>query len=188
MQTRRVFLITTIAGAVCLSACGTNVKSFPSLPPSPEAQYTLDSGDRVQINVFGEDRITNEYLVNDRGNVSVPLIGDIPARGLTVAQLKSVVEEELRKGILLQPSVSVQIAEYRPFFILGEVARPGQFPYVEGMTVLSAVAIGGGFTFRANKSVFQVTRTVNGRSVSFQASGESKVQPGDVVNVLERIL
>ncbi|MEM1139386.1 MAG: polysaccharide biosynthesis/export family protein [Pseudomonadota bacterium] len=180
-------LITVCLAGLVLSACA-STRNLPSLPPAPSTQYQLDTGDRIRLDVFGEERISNTYTVGDQGQISVPLIGEVTARGRTVNQLETAVEQELAKGIVVSPSVSVQIEEYRPFFILGEVERPGKYPYVEGMTVLSAVAVGGGFTFRAEKNAFEVTRTVDGQQGEFAADRDAVVLPGDVIFVRERYL
>jgi polysaccharide export outer membrane protein len=175
--------------ALALSACAGG-GSLPKLPSeSSSGTYTLDSGDRLQVTVFGEERLTGTFLVADSGEISMPLIGAVRARGLTVAALESSIATALKEGgIVLTPSVSVQLDQFRPFFVLGEVQRPGQYPYVEGMTVLTAVAIAGGFTFRANEKSMSVTRTTQGKSVEYRAARDSRVRPGDVIYVRERYI
>jgi polysaccharide export outer membrane protein len=175
--------------AFAVSACASG-GSLPKLPPQPSSgAYTLDSGDKLQITVFGEPRLTGTFLVADSGEISMPLIGAVRARGLTVASIETSIASALQQGgIVLTPSVSVQIDQFRPFFVLGEVQKPGQYPYVEGMTVLTAVAIAGGFTFRANEKAMSVTRTMEGKSVEYRAARDSRVQPGDVIYVKERYI
>lgn len=187
MKTTRLMFVGALCAMFGLAGCATN-RNLPPLPVTQQTEYRLDSGDRVDLIVFGEERLTNTYVVGDKGQISVPLIGEVPVRGLTVSEVEDAVETELRKGIVVSPSVSVQVAEARPFFILGEVANPGQYPYVDGTTVLSAVAIGGGFTFRAEQQNFSVTRESNGLKEEFSAGRDAKILPGDVIFVYERYL
>jgi polysaccharide export outer membrane protein len=119
----------------------------------------------------------------------MPLLGAVTARGLTLTEFqKGIVSDLQKQNLVLNPGVSVQVDQFRPFFILGEVAKPGQYPYVEGMTVLTAAAIAGGFTFRANKGTVSVTRRIGSKTQEFRASRESQVLPGDVINVFESYL
>ena len=130
--------------------------------------------------------MTGEYVVDGNGAISIPLINAIDARGKTTDQLEQAIIVELKQGIVINPSVNVQIQTFRPFYILGEVARPGQYAYVEGMTTLTAVAIGGGFTFRAKQDVFSITRAQGDKSVEGRGGRNTIVEPGDVVFVYER--
>jgi len=188
MIRRIVALLVVLAGTAGLSGCGGG-SSLPRLPPANQTTYTLDAGDKLQLTVFGEPRLTGTYMVADNGQVSMPLVGSVGARGLTVNEFqKGVVSELQRQNLVLNPGVSVQVEQFRPFFILGEVDKPGQYPYVEGMTVLTAAAIAGGFTFRANKMTVSVTRKINGKTVEYKATRESQILPGDVINVFESYL
>ena len=116
-----------------------------------DGPYTLDSGDKLRIVVFGQDALSNNYTVDAQGAVSLPLVGAVEARGLTTAQLGGAIAGRLKSGYVRDPSVAVEIETYRPFFVLGEVTFPGQYPYVPNMTVENAIAIAGGFTPRASK-------------------------------------
>src|SRR5690348_16769692 len=117
-----------------------------SLPPTP---YTLDAGDRLRVVVFGQPGISNSYTVDAGGNVTLPLVGTIAARGRTTQALAKTITERLKAGYVREPNVSVEVEAYRPFFILGEVTTPGQYPYVANITAQAAVAIAGGFSPRA---------------------------------------
>ena len=119
------------------------------------------------------------------GTVALPLIGQVRARGLTLSQFEDAVEERLRDGYLTNPRVSAEVMNYRPFYIYGEVGEPGQYPYTNGMTVLNAVAVAGGYTYRANQSSVYITRG-EGDEIQYPASQSVKVLPGDVVRVPER--
>ena len=116
-----------------------------------DAPYHLDAGDRLRVVVYGQEGLTNTYAIGTGGSITMPLIGAVPARGRTTAGLAAEIAAKLRKGFIREPSVAVEIEAYRPFFILGEVAAPGQYPYVPNMTVESAVAIAGGFSPRARR-------------------------------------
>jgi len=188
MMTRLITLFAILISAALLTACGGG-SSLPKLPAAQQSAYTLDAGDKLQIQVFGEPRLTGSYTVADNGTVSMPLLGAVSARGLTLTEFqKGIVSDLQKQNLVLNPGVSVQVDQFRPFFILGEVAKPGQYPYVEGMTVLTAAAIAGGFTFRANKGTVSVTRRVGNKTQEFRATRESQILPGDVINVFESYL
>ena len=121
------------------------------MPPRYDAPYHLDAGDRLRVVVYGQEGLTNTYAIDAGGSITMPLIGAVPARGRTTAGLAAEIAAKLRKGFIREPSVAVEVEAYRPFFILGEVAAPGQYPYVPNMTVESAVAIAGGFSPRARR-------------------------------------
>jgi polysaccharide biosynthesis/export protein len=151
-----------------------------------EQPYLLDSGDRLRISVFGQEGLTNSYIVDAAGFVNVSLIGPVQARGLTPIDLSRAVAGRLRQGYVRDPHVSVEVETYRPFFILGEVTAPGQYPYVANMTVETAVAIAGGFSPRAQKSGVQLTRNMNGQLIRNKVPPNFLVRPGDTITVDER--
>ncbi len=154
--------------------------------PSQQTAYTLDSGDRLRVVVFGQDGLTNSYVVDASGDIAMPLIGSVEARGLTTDQLSGRIADLLRQGYVRDPHVAVEVEAYRPFFILGEVTQPGQYPYVANMTVETAVAIAGGFTPRGYKNYVVVTRNYGGRPYRFKTPITAQVQPGDTIQVEER--
>ncbi len=151
-----------------------------------EGPYTLDSGDRLRIVVFGQDGLTNSYFVDAGGNIDMPLIGSVPARGVTTNQLAGRIADKLRQGYVREPHVAVEIEAYRPFFILGEVTQPGQYPYVANMSVETAVAIAGGFTPRAFRKTVTISRPLNGLVTRMTVPVTFPLRPGDTVNVQER--
>jgi polysaccharide export outer membrane protein len=154
---------------------------------SPYAQpYTLDAGDKLRIVVFGQDGISNAYIVDAGGNVNLPLIGTVPARGSSTQQLSQRIAERLKQGYVREPHVTVEIETYRPFFILGEVTTPGQYPYVADMTVEKAIAIAGGFAPRAYKGKVELTRSASGQPVKGDVPLSYPLRPGDTVLVKER--
>jgi polysaccharide biosynthesis/export protein len=155
-------------------------------PFGDEGPYTLDSGDRLRIVVFGQEGLTNSYSVDASGCIAIPLIGSVLARGATTHELSRRIADKLRQGYIREPHVAVEIEAYRPFFILGEVSQPGQYPYVANMTVETAVAIAGGFAPRAFRQTVIVTRFVNGQQLRLTVPVNCPVRPGDTVNVQER--
>ena len=158
----------------------------PHIVNSGPETYRVGSGDRLRISVYGEESLTGEYLVDGAGTISMPLISQVTVGGLTTGEAQRLVADRLRDGFLRSPNVAVQVLNYRPFFILGEVRTAGQFPYVDGMSVQTAVAIAGGYTPRARKSRFKVTRlTPAGRS-TFMLKPNAPVAPGDTIYVDER--
>ncbi len=163
-------------------AVPTTTPAAPAIQPG----YTLDSGDRLRIVVFGQDGLTNSYAVDASGHMSMPLIGSVMARGSTTDELQSRIAAKLKDGFIRDPHVAVEIEAYRPFFILGEVTQPGQYPYVVNMTAETAVAIAGGFTPRAVRQSVIVNRTVNGLPVRMSVPLTYEISPGDTVNVQER--
>lgn len=160
--------------------------SGPSSMTSNDAGYILGSGDRVRIAVFGEPSLSGDYQVDGLGKLAFPLIGQIQAGGLTASGLQARLASALSPDYVKNPSVSVEILSYRPFYIVGEVRTPGSYPYVAGMSVINGVAIAGGFTYRAKKEDFYVTRTVGSKKVRLDANPETPLEPGDVITVRER--
>ena len=160
--------------------------AYAAAPAGNQQAYTLDSGDRLRIVVFGQDGITNSYTVDASGNVNLPLVGSVPARGFGTQQLSQTIAERLKKGFVREPHVTVEIETYRPFFILGEVTNPGQYPYVANMTAETAIAIAGGFAPRANKSKVGLTRNAPGQQIHGDVPLGFPLRPGDTILVKER--
>jgi polysaccharide export outer membrane protein len=156
------------------------------VPVRYDAAYHLDAGDRLRVVVYGQEGLTNTYAIDAGGSITMPLIGSVPARGRTTAGLAAGISAKLRAGFIREPSVAVEIEAYRPFFILGEVAAPGQYPYVPNMTVESAVAIAGGFSPRARRDSVTVTHTDASGTARFVVPAGSPISPGDTVLVSER--
>jgi polysaccharide export outer membrane protein len=152
----------------------------------PRGPYLLDTGDRLRVVVFGQEGLTNSYAVDATGAISMPLIGLVPAAGRSTEVLAREIAAKLRGGFIREPSVSVEVETYRPFFIMGEVAAGGQFPFVTGMTAQNAIAIAGGFTPRANRWNIEVTRKINGRLYRADVPLTHPLAPGDTVVVRER--
>ncbi len=157
-----------------------------AVPTNYQPNYTLDSGDRLRIVVYGQEGITSSYIVGADGNVNLPLIGAVPARGFSTQQLSKMIAERLKQGYVREPHVSVEVEVYRPFFILGEVTTPGQYPYVANMTAETAIAIAGGFSPRADKRQVVLTHNSPGPPFRGPVPLNYPVRPGDTVLVKER--
>ncbi|MEQ8346481.1 MAG: polysaccharide biosynthesis/export family protein [Sneathiellaceae bacterium] len=158
----------------------------PATRPAPDVApdaYRLGSGDRVRIDVFGEESLSGERSVDGTGMIAAPLVGAVPAEGLTTADLGSELETRLA-DFVRDPDVTVQVVSFRPFYIVGEVQQPGSYAYVEGMTAINAVAMGGGYTYRARKGDFVLQRRDLGEPLVAEAA--TPVLPGDVITVRER--
>ena len=156
------------------------------MPVRYDAGYRLDAGDKLRVVVYGQEGLTNTYTIDAAGSITMPLIGQVPARGRSPAALASQISAKLRNGYIREPSVAVEIESYRPFFILGEVQAPGQYPYVPNMTVESAIAIAGGFSPRAKRDLVTVTHTDGNGAARYVVPLGTSLGPGDTVLVGER--
>lgn len=183
---RRLARLAGTAPAAALAGCAAG-GSLPPLPPDHAGPYRLGAGDAVRIIVFGQKQLSTTYLIGDSGMVDLPLAGPIHAAGRTPADLAHAVAARLRqRGMLLHPSVSAEVETYRPVYVLGEVNKPGAYPYRAGMTVLTAVSLAGGFTYRALQSRVGVIRLRAGGSREYRAAADALLAPGDTVQVFER--
>ena len=149
-------------------------------------QYTLGAGDLVEITVFGQDDLTVRTRLSNTGTISYPFMGDIELVGLTLNQVEQIIDDGLRGDYLVNPSVSVSVIEYRPFFIDGEVKRPGGYPYQPGLSINKAAALAGGFTERAARNKVSIVRTIAGEEQKFEAQESDIVFPGDIITIQQR--
>jgi polysaccharide biosynthesis/export protein len=177
-----------LAAALHLGACAPHAYHAELLEAGANAPYTLASGDRLRVIVFGQDSLSNSFSVDGSGNIAMPLIGSVRAIGQTTQTLEREIEGKLRNGFLREPKVAVEVEAYRPFFIIGEVTTAGQYPFVNGMTVQNAVAIAGGYTARGWTKGADVTRVIDGRPVTGTVPLTYQLRPGDTVTVRERFL
>src|SRR5271156_5937984 len=153
--------------------------------PGKVSDYVLGAGDKLRITTFGEDDLSGEFQVSSTGIISMPLIGEVKAAGLTVSQVQSTITNKLADGYMKSPHVSLEVLNYRPFFIVGEVMKPGSYNYVNGMSVINAVAMAGGYTYRADKDDIKIKHGGNeGKEEKVDES--TTVVPGDVITVPER--
>lgn len=161
---------------------------LPAVGPAEAAEgaYRLGAGDRVRVTVFGQEDLSGEFELDGAGRLSLPLIQRVQAAGLTLNELEDVIANKLKPDFLKNPRVSVEVLNYRPFYILGEVKKPGSYPYVNGMTVINAVALAGGYTYRAKENKVTIVRTGNIERKTIPANHDTRVLPGDVIQVPER--
>jgi len=185
---RRGFL--SVSATVLLAGCAFLQQpgaGLPALPASPGGAYRLGAGDTVTVRVYDQPQLSGDFSVDDSGYIDIPLLGLVGAAGLTTAQLTDAISARLRaKNLILAPSVTAEISRFRPFYILGEVNAPGQYPYRPGMTVLTAISIAGGFTYRAVQGYVGVTRDMGAKAVQYRADTFAMAAPGDVISVFER--
>jgi len=151
------------------------------------AAYKLGVGDKVHVTVFNEPDLTGDFDVNDQGIVSLPLIGQVHIAGMTLSEAQDVITKKYGANYLVNPRVNIQVQNYRPFFIIGEVRSPGSYPYVNGMTVLNAVAVAGGFTPRGNPDNIVVKHANNPSAPEQQIGENDEVQPGDIITIHQRL-
>jgi len=150
------------------------------------AEYRLGPGDEIKVTVFGHDDLSGSFEIDGRGAVSLPLIGSVIAGNLTIPELELAVVDALKPDYLKNPRVNIQVTNYRPFYILGEVKSPGSYAYVSGMTVVNAVALAGGYTYRAKKDHVLITRGNDPERARKKVPTTMVVLPGDVIRVEER--
>lgn len=160
---------------------------LPDLPPVATGPYRLGPGDVIRLITYQEDALTAEFRVSDSGTIALPLIGTMKAAGLSTDLLAERISGALvTRKLLVAPSVAAEVVAYRPIFVLGEVSKPGQYPYQPGMTMVTAAAVAGGFTYRAIDGYASVVRTANGSAIEGKATRQTLLAPGDVITVFER--
>lgn len=175
---------------VCAGAIAIHAKDARSAEraahASPSSTYILGPNDRIRVKVYGEQDITGEYEIDGAGSVSIPLAGHVKAAGLTTRQVERAIAAALSKGIVRDPRVNVEVAAYRPYYILGEVKKSGEYPYRNGLTVLDAVASAGGFTYRANEGKVYLRRSGSTTEEAYPLNTPVLVYPGDNIRIPER--
>ncbi len=191
-------IVLMFAAALSLAACdliSTDVElplapqqiGLTSLNTTASAQYRLGSGDRLAISVFGHPDLSGEFEVDGSGEIAYPLLGQVQARGHTLEELSAIITDDLNRDFIVDPRVSVEVLNFRPFYILGQVNAPGSYPYVSGLNVRQAVAIAGGFTRRADQSEVVIVREIDQTDIKYAATPNAPVLPGDTVEVRRRL-
>lgn len=203
-------MLMTLIAAIGLAGCGSTIASGQITPTSDAARsaqagttasaqagpggvaasaddYRLGVADKVRILIFDEPSLSGEFLVNANGKLSLPLIGDVQAAGVTTTTLANAIQRKLADGYLREPRVSIDVLTFRPFYILGEVNKPGEYPYSSGLTVLNAVATAEGFTYRASKKSVVVKHAGEAEEETVPLSPDLRVRPGDTIRIRERL-
>ena len=172
-----------------LAGCAPTGSDLPPLPPLVNsAAYHLGPGDKVRILVYGDKELSDVFSIGDDGLISLPLAGNVTASGSTPSQLADAIATSLKqRGMIEDPSVAVEVATYRPIFILGEVIHPGQYPYEPGMTVIAAVSLAGGYTYRAIQGYEGVVRTQGMQTSDGLARPQDRLEPGDAITIFDRV-
>ncbi|MFB0612649.1 polysaccharide biosynthesis/export family protein [Aurantiacibacter poecillastricola] len=174
--------------AMC-TACatpGADLQPFPINPTQAASGYKLGSGDKIRLVVGGFQEMSDQYNVSDLGTISVPMIGVVQVEGRSTGELEREISALLvERDLAVTPDVNVQVEQYRPFFVMGQVNQPGAYPFVPGMTVLNAVSIAGGHTFRAETENYGITRRVDGETVQGKGVADTMLLPGDTIIVYE---
>jgi protein involved in polysaccharide export with SLBB domain len=193
---RGVAYCSLLIAVLALAACDSDPTPTVAAPENTRVAsnsgsdpgYRLGPNDRVRIIVFNQPTLTGEYTLDGNGVLAFPLIGNVDANGQSPSQLQKTISSKLDPEYLRNPSVSAEVITRRPFYVIGEVKQPGNFPYVTDMTVLNAVAMAGGYTYRARQNNLYIKRLdASGRLVRFAATPETKIQPGDTVEIKERL-
>ncbi len=204
MTKKRFILISTAAlAALALSACqsgggsagigrclasGEQILPASATSTNVQSAYALGSADRLRITVFGETDLSGEFEVDGSGQVSMPLIGQFKAAGLTTVQLEKAIADLLLRGdYVLNPRVSAEVINYRPFYIFGEVNTSGEYPFTSNLTVVKAVATAGGFNYRANTKVVKIKHIDKTAEIAYELTPTTMVRPGDTLRICERI-
>ena len=190
MQPISVFRLVSFLSVLLIAACASTSTGPTPTDAAPNmfdrVEYRLGAGDQLRIIVFGEDDLSGEFVVDGRGTVSLPLIGEIDAGGLTPREFQQAFAAALRDGYLNDPRVSVEVINFRPYYILGEVEAAGEYPFSDGLTVMNAVATAGGFTYRANRRVVFIRHAGSDQEVEVPLLAVTEVQPGDTIRIGER--
>lgn len=188
MKIRHTTYACVLAAAALVGGCATPGANLPPLPATAPVPYRLGAEDQLRVTVFDDTRLSGTFRVSDVGEISIPLVGRLRARGLTPEELEAaLVNEFSRRDLISIPAVAVEVQAYRPIFVLGMVERSGQFPFQPGLTVQAAVALAGGFNFRAVQDTVVVMRAAEGEPArEYRSDRMTLLQPGDVVTVLER--
>lgn len=198
MKFRLMICLLAATSAMSGAAVAQQAPMSPAAPAAPAVaaplpgaidatrDYRLGAADKVRITVYGEETLTGEYSVSGSGVISFPLIGEVRAADRTLPQIREEIRSKLSDGYLRDPQVSAEVLTFRPFYILGEVNRPGQYPYTDGLTVPKAVATAGGFTYRANQRKVFIKRGDHPAEEAHQLTPETMVAPGDIIRIGER--
>jgi polysaccharide export outer membrane protein len=176
-----------IAVPLMIAGCSSGLSELASIPAAPAGPQRLETGDSIRVAIRDIAGADGEYTVNGAGMISLPLIDEVEVRGLTIPEVQVKIAQAYQaSGIFTNPQVNVQPAVLRPYYVLGEVNRPGEFAYRQGMTVQAAIAAAGGFTYRAKSDQVEITRTIDGKDVVGSATSLTPVTPGDRIRVLEK--
>lgn len=183
----RLGISLALTALVFVGACQSAAPTSEAISQRVVGEYRLGASDEIRITVFGEPELSGEYLLDGTGTVSLPLIGEVNALNLTLREFESAIAGRYADGYLRDPRVNAEVMNYRPFYILGEVRTPGEYPYTSGLTVLNAVATAGGFTYRANDDVILIRGADDKAEYRVRLDPNTAILPGDTIRVVERL-
>jgi len=175
-----------LAAAATITGCSSSVPGGEPPVPLTGQPVPLGPGDRIHITVYGQDLMTNDYMVDRDGTIALPLAGRIQVGDMVTADAEAAIRKKLAKGIVVNPNVTVDVIQYRPIYVIGEVNKPGAYDYTSNIVMINAVALAGGFTYRASKEGVTVLRGAEAKEQRYRATQTTALQPGDVVVVPER--
>ena len=168
-------------------ACTSSTAGLTAFPPVKSAEYKLTTGDKIRVVVQDLKDANGDYTIDQTGSISLPMIKEVNVSDKTLREAQAAIEQAfISQQILIRPKVSIQAIELRPFYILGEVGKPGEYTYREGLTIFAAVSLAGGYTYRADSRSMVVIRTVNGRRITGSGNENTEVMPGDQIRVVEK--
>ncbi len=183
---RRLSIFLAASCLALLGACSTGISDLPPLESAGTAEVRIAPGDKVRVTVQDLDAVSGEYIVDETGTISFPLVRQIKVAGLSYAEMENAITERLVSAdVLKTPNVAVQPLELRPIYIMGEVRQPGEYAYRQGLTVFAAISMAGGYTYRANTGQVAITRMVGERQITGVASEDSMILPGDRIRIYE---
>ncbi|MCC2976599.1 polysaccharide export protein [Sphingomonas sp. PL-96] len=178
---------------LALAGCSSNNGAVPErlsasgeAPYLPTYRYPLSGGDKLRVGVFGAPQLGGEFTIGGSGYIALPLIGEVAAKGLTSTQLQDLIARKLADGYVNEPRVSVEVLTTRPYYILGEVNKPGEYAFADGLTVQSAVAKAGGYTYRAKTKEITIKHAGETSATAYALTPSTPVAPGDTIEVRER--
>ena len=187
LRKRAASILAVVALSAATIGCSSGLGDLRPISGTAASQQTVETGDSIKVAIDQIDGTDGVYVINDAGTISLPYVDEVQVRGMTFPQIQSAIEEAFKTaGIFTNPQVNVQPAQLRPFYVLGEVNRPGEFEFRQGMTVQAAISAAGGYTYRAKTDEVEITRTVNGTDVVGTANDLTRISPGDRIRVLER--
>ncbi len=186
MLSAAIMLGSSSGCAADATAAAPTAPAATATPAALDGDYRLGPSDKLHMIVYGETDLTGDYTISASGKLALPLIGEVDALGLTLNQLQAAIAAKYNQGYLRDANVSLEVLTYRPFYILGEVTRPGEYPYTAGLTVMRAVATAGGYTYRANKRRAFIKHVSDTKEKPYAVDSTTPVAPGDVIRVGER--
>lgn len=187
MLKQKMILPMLVAAIAITAACTSSTAGLTVFPPVKSAEYKLTTGDKIRVVVQDLKDANGEYTIDQTGSISLPMIKEVNVSDKTLREAQAAIEQAfVSQQILIRPKVSIQAIELRPIYILGEVGKPGEYPYRDGLTIFAAVSLAGGYTYRADLKSMVVTRTVNGRRITGSGNENTEVMPGDQIRVVEK--